>query len=338
MSFLLTGGSGLVGANLARLLCARGERPRLLLRERSERRALRGLSYEEAVGDILDPASLDRALRGVTHVFHVAGLVRQDVAGRDELRRVNVDGTRNVVEAARRAGVKRLVHVSSISAVGHGPLSAPATEDQPNNFDLASSPYHASKHEGEAVALAAEGLEVVGVNPTLVIGPYDSKPTSGEILLTVARGQMRFYPAGGNNFVNATDLAEGMWLAMEKGRPKERYILGGENLTYREFLTQCAEECGAPLPSLPAPEKLLRLAGKLADKLSPSYAWARNFSSSMVDSMFGPYYATSDKAVRELGYRFRPVRLGIRDAYAWFQEEGMIPRDQPLSPRGVVRS
>jgi len=337
MSFLVTGGSGLVGANLVRLLRARGEHPRLLLRERSERRALRGLSFEEVIGDILEPTSLERAFRGVSHVFHVAGLMRMDPAGKEELRRVNVEGTRNVVEAALRAGVTRLVHVSSVSAVGHGPLSAPVTEDSPYNFDSAASPYPESKRDGEALALEAEGLEVVVANPTWVVGPYDARPTSGALLLSVARGQRYFFPTGGNNFVNAADVAEGLWLVMEKGRPRERYILGGENLTYREFLTQCAEECGAPRPRLPAPEALFRWGGKLADRLSHSHAWSRDFTSSTVNSLFEPHYASSNKAARELGYSFRPVRLGIRDAYAWFQEEGMIPRDRPLSPRGVVR-
>jgi dihydroflavonol-4-reductase len=335
MSVLLTGANGLLGANLTRVLCAEGERPRLLLRERSDRRGLRGLSYEEASGDLLDRASLERALEGVTHVYHVAGLVRLDAASEPELRRVNVEGTRNVLLAARAAGVRRVVHVSSVAAVGYGPLYAPATEDTRYNFE-GRHPYHESKRDGEAVALAAEGLEVVVVNPTFVVGPYDIRPTSGEVLLGVARGIYRFYPSGGNNFVNARDVAQGLVLAMKHGRPRERYILGGENLTYREFLTQCAQEAGASPPVLPAPELLMRGAGKLGDRLGRLSPALRNLSSSAIDACFTGAYVLSDKAFRELGYRPQPVRQGIREAYRWFQDEGMLPRDFPLTPRGVV--
>jgi dihydroflavonol-4-reductase len=335
MSVLLTGSNGLLGANLARVLCAEGERPRLLLRERSDRRGLRGLAYEEVQGDLLDRDSLDQALRGVTEVYHVAGLVRLDAPSKPLLRRVNVEGTRNVLEAARRAGVRRVVHVSSVAAVGYGPLNAPATEASRYNFE-GHHPYHESKRDGEAVALAAEGLEVVVVNPTFIVGAYDTRPSSGELLLAVARGLVQLYPSGGNNFVNAQDVAKGMVLAMRHGRPRERYILGGENLTYREFLTQCAQEAGARPPMLPAPELLLRGAGKLGDrlgKLSPAF---RNLTSSAIASMFTAAYVVSDKAIRELGYRPQPVRQGIRDAYRWFQEEGVLPRDVPLTPRGTV--
>jgi dihydroflavonol-4-reductase len=339
MAVLLTGASGLLGANLAHRLCARGVKPRLLLRPRSNRRALRGLSFEDVTGDILDRESLAAAMRGVEEVYHVAGLVPSRQIAKEELQRINVEGTLNVMEAARAAKVRRVVHVSSIVAVGHGPLSAPATEDSPYNYDASNNLYSWSKREGEAVALTASGngMEVVVGNPSTIVGAYDTRSSSVQILLPVARGAMRAYPLGGNNFVNATDVAEGLILLMQRGRPGERYILGGENLTYRELLTQCAEEAGVPPPAFPLPDAMLRTAiriGTLLSKVSP--ARFAGMASPFLAELMRPLYVSSQKARRELGYRPGPVRRGIRDGYRWLQEEGLLPRDQPLSPHGTL--
>lgn len=335
MTTLLTGGTGLLGAHLVRALNARGIRPRVLVRERSDRRGLEGTEHELAQGDVLDAHAVEKAMRGVDAVFHLAATTRQDPAFALALERVNVEGTRNVVHAARLVRARRLVHVSSLAAVGHGTLEDPATEDTPFNFE-GNLPYHQSKRRGEALALAASGdaLEVVVANPGYLLGAYDVKPSSGELLLLVARGLLPFYPSGGNNFVNAADVAEGLCLLMERGRAKERYILGGENLTYRELLTQCAEEAGVRPPALPAPRRLLERAARVADVLgylSPERM--RNLSTSVVTMMSLTAYASSAKASRELGYRARPVRLGIRDAYRWFQDQGALPRDHALAPR-----
>jgi dihydroflavonol-4-reductase len=338
MTVLLTGATGLVGANLAHLLCSQGEKPRLLVRERSDRRGLAGLAYEEARGDILDAASLREALRGVKQVYHAAGTVRFDPFSRQDLSRINTQGTRNVLEAARAAGVRRLVLVSSVAAVGHGTLDAPADEHTPFNY-AGDNPYHQSKREAEALALAASGpdLEVLCGNPGYVVGPYDVRPSSGELLLYVARGLTPAYPSGGINVVNAGDVAAGLQLIMQKGQPGQRYILGGENLTYREFLTLIAEEAGVRPPFVPMPGLLLQGAGKLGDvvgRLSPDLF--RFVNTAFLQALTLPAYQSSARAMRELGYRPRPVRLGIREALRWFQEEGMLARDQALTPRGVV--
>jgi dihydroflavonol-4-reductase len=338
MKTLLTGATGLVGANLAHLLCEQGVRPRLLVRERSDRRGLRGLSYEEVLGDVLDADSLGAAMKGVERVYHVAGLVRFDPFIRQDISRINTQGTRNVLEAARSAGVRRVVVVSSVAAVGHGPLAEPATEESAYNY-AGDNPYHDSKREAEQLALAASGpaLEVLAGNPSFVLGPYDVRPSTGELLLFVARGIVQVYPSGGINVVNAQDVARGLQLIMDKGRPGERYILGGENLTYREFLTLCAEEAGVSPPMLPVPDAVVKAVGRLGDvvgRLSPDLF--KHVNTAFLQALPLPAYHSSAKAMRELGYQPRPVRLGIREALRWFQEEGMIPRDRPLTPRGVV--
>lgn len=334
MKTLLTGATGLLGANLAHLLCSLGEKPRLLVRERSDRRGLKGLSYEEAVGDIFQPAALEAALRGVTHLYHVAGTVRFDPFSREDVARTNTQGTLNVMEAARAAGVKRVVLVSSVAAVGHGTLDRPATEDSVYNYE-GDNPYHQSKREAEKLALAYSDarMEVLAGNPSFIIGPYDVKPSTSELVIQVARGLTPVYPTGGCNVVNAMDVARGLQLIMEKGRPGERYILGGENLTYRELLTLVAEEAGVAPPKLPLPDVAVRLLGRVGDvvgRLSPDLF--KYVNTAFLQALSIPAYVSSAKAERELGYRPRAVRLGIREALRWFQQEGMVSLDKPLPP------
>jgi dihydroflavonol-4-reductase len=337
MGVLVTGATGLLGAHLVRQLVNQGQKPRILVRERSDRRGLRGLKLEESQGDILDPASLAAAFKGVDEVYHLAGVVRFDPASTDLLHKLHVQGTRNILQAAKAAGVRRLVHVSTIAAVGHGPLNHPATESAEFNF---AGPYPESKRQAEQVAVSESGeVEVVVANPTFIVGPYDIHLSSNKPLLLVARGLSPLYPTGGTNFVGADDVAQGLILLMQKGRPNERYILGGENLTYREFLTQCAEEAGAMPPLFPMPEPPMLWLGKLGDRLgrfAPNLF--KDLNSTIVWSMFTPAYASSHKAETEVGYRAHPVRKAIRDAYRWFQDEGLFPRDRPLTPQSTQRS
>ncbi|WNG35338.1 NAD-dependent epimerase/dehydratase family protein [Archangium violaceum] len=338
MKTLLTGATGLVGANLAHLLCQQGEQPRLLVRERSDRRGLRGLGYHEVLGDVLDAGSLRGAMKGVERVYHVAGTVRFAPSTREDISRINAQATQNVLEAARGAGVRRVVVVSSIAAVGHGTMTEPATEDDVYT-EARDNPHPDARREAERLALEASGstLEVLAGNPGFVLGPYDVRPSTGQLLRLVAKGLVVVYPSGGTNVVNAQDVARGLQLIMEKGRPGERYILGGENLTFRELLTICAEEAGVPPPRIPLPDGVVKAVGRFGDvvgRLSPGLF--EHVNTAFLQALPLPAYHSSAKAMRELGYRPRPVRLGIREALRWFQEEGMLPRDRPLKPRGVI--
>lgn len=335
MKTLLTGGTGLVGANLVHLLCSRGERPRLLVRKHSERRALHGSSYDEVQGDVLEPASLQAALEGVERVYHAVGAVRLSPLTRGHVLRENTEGVRNMLAAARAAGVRRLVLVTGVAGVGRGTLEEPADEQA-----VAEDPERKLRGEVEKWALLASGggLEVVLAHPTFVLGPYDARPSTGELLRWVARGWVRAWPSGGLNVVNAGDVAEGLSLAMEKGRPGERYLLGGENLSWRALLNLCAEEAGVMRPVVPVPDVLVtrgrRLVGGVVEQFGPEVL--RRVSPAFLRALTRQAYHTADKARVELGWRPRPVRWGVREALRWFQEEGMLPRDRPLTPRGVV--
>ena len=241
-----------------------------------------------------------------------------------------------MLQAARSAGVHRLVHVSSSVAVGHGTLDQPATEESlpPER----STPYAESKRAAEELALGDWGpVQVVVCNPTFVVGAYGTGATSAEVVRLVAAGLVRAYPPGGANFVNADDVADGLVLAMRAGRPRTRYILGGENLTHREFLAQIAEECGQRPPGVPLPGWAARALGRTGDVLgSLSSARLGWVNSPFLRQLFDPAYVSSSLAQRTLGYRPRPVRRGIRDALRWYQEQQLLPRDRPLTPRGVL--
>ena len=333
----MTGATGLIGANLVRRLAKDGIRVRVLLPPGANRRALKGVEVESVPGDVRDAHSLAKAMVGVTRVYHAAGRIRFDDAGRLLLWSVNVEGTRQVLQAARSAGVARLVHVSSSVALGAGPLREPATEESTFPSE-GGTPYAESKRASEELAAADWGdLEVVIANPTFVVGAYGTGASSAEVVRLVASGLVRAYPPGGTNFVNADDVADGLLLAMEQGAAGERYLLGGENLTYRAFLNQVAEECGAGGPRVPLPGWVARGLGRAGDWLGPLSASRLGWvNTPFLEGLFEVAYVSSAKAERVLGYRPRPVRRGIREALRWYQEQGLLPRHRPLTPRGVV--
>src|SRR5262245_1219143 len=246
---LVTGASGLVGGNLVRALVAHGRRVRILIRPQSRTEHLADLADVEAVlADVTAPASLGRACAGGEHVYHCAALVSMWPRLEEAMWRVNVAGTDHVLAAARRAGVRRVVHCSSVDAIGLPESDAPSTEETPWNWDRLGfdNPYARTKYESQQRVLAAARADVdaVVVNPTFMLGAYDTRPSSGRMILEVAAGKAVGYPAGGNNFVFVEDVAAAMITAAERGRRAECYILGGADLTYREIFTLIADVLG----------------------------------------------------------------------------------------------
>lgn len=327
MTTLVTGATGFVGGAIARALCAAGHQVRILVRERSSLEGLAGFSLEKVRGDVRSLDSLRDAMKGCRQVVHAAASVRLDPFAASYMEKVNVVGTKNVLAAAKACFVERLLHVSSIATVGWGTLDRPATET--SEWALAGKgPYFTTKRAAEDLVLEASrrgDLEAVVINPSFVVGPVDPKPSSGFILLAVASGMVVGYPEGGTNFVDVRDVAEGARLGLEKGRAGERYILSGENLTYRQFLTMAAEELSVRPPSVLIPRKLAFSAARLGDALGPRFPKAFGFvNSHVVGTMFDVAYVSCEKARAELGYRPRPVREAVRDACKWFRETGRI--------------
>lgn len=327
MTTLITGATGLVGGHIARELHEAGEKLRLLVRDRSSRAGLQGLPFEEARGDVRDLKSLRHAVKGIDRVVHAAGVTRVDPFAAEHLRRVHIEGTRNVLTAARDAGVKRLLHVSSTAAVGAGTLDRPA--DEASTWNLGhKGPYWQTKHASEQLVLDAARsgeLDAVVINPSYVLGPYDVKPSSGAVLLAVASGVVLAYPQGGLGFVGARDVGRGARLALEKGRTGERYILSAENLTFRQLLEMAARECGAHAPILPLPKNLALGVARVGDVLGPRFPKAFSYlNTELIRALFDLGYVSGEKARRELGFSPRPVREAICEAYQWFDEAGML--------------
>ncbi len=328
MRVLITGATGFIGANLARALVARGEQVRVLRRPTSRLDALEGLPVEHALGDILDLDALCAAMQGCALVFHVAAAAQYWRNHADEVYRINVTGTRNVVQAALQCGVERLVFTSSSAAIGPAPRpDAPADETQHFPESLRWFVYGHSKHlaEQEVQRAVAQGLSAVIVNPTIVLGPRDVNFVSGSAIRAAVRGQLRILPPGGSNLVHVQDVVAGHIAAAERGRTGERYILGGENLTHRRAAEIIAEVTGAPPPLLTLPAWCLPFVARLIDAFN-ALTRTRDPLVSGDQVRLGDkfFYYSSAKAIRELGLSQTPFWQAVADAWEWYRAHRML--------------
>ena len=321
---LVTGASGFLGWHVARLLVERGHAVRALVRPSSR---IRELDAEPVSGDLRDPDSLERAIAGCGILFHVAADYRLWAADERELYHSNVDGTRNVLQAARRAGVERVVYTSTVGCIGVPSGGAPAegNEDSPVSLTDMTGAYKRSKFQAERVAeeFAAAGLPVVIVNPTAPVGDHDIKPTpTGQIVLDFLKGGMPAFIDTGLNVVDARDVAVGHLQACERGRPGERYILGAENLTLEQILGRLAVITGRPAPTLRLPYAVAYAAGVVTT------GWARvsgrppRAPLDAVRMARKKMFVSHAKAVRDLGYNPGPSQRALARAVEWFRANG----------------
>ena len=322
--FLVTGATGLVGNNVVRQLVSRGQSVRVLVRGRGETvdRAFAGLPVERRFGDLDTDSSLAAAADGVAVVIHAAALVHCGWRHLDEMRAVNVEGTRRVARAARLAGA-RLIHVSSVDAIGLRPDGLPADEETPPG-GMPECPYVVTKREAELAVLAEvdRGLDAVIVNPVYMLGPWDWKPSSGRMLLEVAAGKGLFAPPGGNDFVDVRDVAAGIMAAIERGRTGCRYILGGHSLSYLEAWRVFARVTGRMPPLGAAPPAAVLLAGLVGDTVSLFTRRERPVNSAAAAMSMLPHNFSSQRAMTELGYAYRPFESTVQDAWNWFLDRG----------------
>ena len=326
---LVTGATGLVGGNLVRALVARGRQVRILVRPTSQTAHLGDLKgIARIVGDVTDADSLLPACDGVEHVYHCAALVSMWPRRASEMWQVNVAGTDNLIAAARHAGIRRLIHCSSVDAIGLPESDAPATEETPWNWDRLGldNAYSRTKLVAqEHVLEAARGdLDAVIVNPGMVLGAYDARPSSGELILGVAAGQGIGYPTGGNNVVDAADVASGMIAAAERGARGELYILGGENLDYRALLTRVAEVLDVSPPRIPLPYAVARVAGWAGDLYAAVTGTEPRITTQVARLGYVRHYYSPAKAVAQLGMSQTPLRETIERAVTWFRAVGML--------------
>jgi len=335
---VVTGASGHIGNVLVRQLLAQGDEVRALIHHTEGASPLDGLDIEMVQGDVCNPDSLIKAFEGSDIVYHLAGVI-SIMPGEDKLlRQVNVNGTRNVVEACLKTGVRRLVYTSSIHAIQEPTQDISIDESCPCNPEGVPRGYGRSKANATLVVLdgVKRGLDAVIVHPTGVTGPYDYRISQlGRLVIDCINGNLKAYVDGAYDFVDVRDVANGVILAGEKGRCGERYILSGEQVTVRRLLSMIEGISGVKAPPIKIPFWL----AKLASHFTPLYHRLTGsqplFTSYSMDVLRSNSLVSSEKARRELGYSPRPVKESIADAFNWFIDNGYIrtiSAAQPVKP------
>ena len=326
MLAFLTGATGFVGSHVARTLAEKGADLRLLVRTNSNKKNLDDLKADLVTGDLRDSGSLEKGIAGCDVVFHVAADYRLWVRDPDEMYRANVEGTRAILEAARKANIRRVVYTSSVATMGFTSNGQPADEKSPVSLANMIGPYKRSKFMAEQVAIEAAraGQDVVIVNPTTPVGERDIKPTpTGRIVIDFLKKKFPAYVDTGLNLVDVRECALGHVAALEKGRSGERYVLGGENLTLKQILDKLAVITGLPSPKVRVPY-VLALATGVVDELVTGRLRGREPRATIDAVRMGrkKMFASSAKAERELGWKIIPVDDALRRAVDWFRQNG----------------
>lgn len=335
MSTLVTGATGFVGSHVARELVAAGESVRALARPGSRRDALKGVAVEWVEGDLREEPSLDRALKGVRRVFHVAADYRLWAKKPKEIFESNLIGTKNLLAAALRVRVEKFVYTSTVAT-----LAVPRGDQLPDEtnrttVDEMIGNYKKSKllAEQEALRAAHEGLPVVIVNPTTPVGPGDWKPTpTGKIVLDFLRGKIPVYVDTGLNFVAVEDVAKGHLLAAERGKNGERYLLGGENLSLKQLLDKLAAITGRRAPARKIPHSVALAAALASTAFATLTGREPRIPLESVRIASHKMFVSDAKARTELGYRSEPVQNALERAVAWYVEN----RYATLPPRAAI--
>ncbi len=327
MKALVTGATGFVGAAIAKALIASGWQVRVLARAGSDRGNLQQLAAQVVEGDLNDPGSLEIALEGCSALFHAAADYRLGARDPKPLYLTNVEGTRNILSAARKAGVQRTVYTSSVATIGIPTDGRPGEERSPVALSDMIGHYKRSKYLAEEVAreAARTGMSVVIVNPSTPVGPGDIKPTpTGQLVLDAALGRMPAYVDTGLNIVHVDDVAAGHLLAFERGKTGERYILGGEDMTLRTILEQIARLVGRKPPRIRLPYIAVLPVAYAAEAMTKVTGRSGRVTLEGLRMSRKRMFFSSGKAASELGYRWRPPVEAFEDALRWFRERGRL--------------
>lgn len=323
---LVTGATGFVGNHVARALVKKGEAVRILVRKTSNLKWLADLKLETALGDLRDRASLDAAVKGCSMLFHVAADYRFDVSDPNDVYQSNVEGTRQLLEAAGNAGVKRIVYTSTVGCIGFikGGLG---NEQTPVALEMMVGTYKRTKFQAEQVALelSRKGLPVVIVNPTAPIGEFDGKPTpTGEMIVRFLRRKMPAVIDTGLNLIDVRDCAQGHVLAAERGKIGERYILGCKNMTLMEIGQALGKISGLPAPGFKLPYAVAYMAGWFDTKFSLMRGKTPSISLEGVKMAKKKMWVECSKAIQELSLPQTPPEEALARAVAWYRENGYV--------------
>ena len=323
----VTGGSGFVGANLVAGLNDRGIDASVLMRSSSSNKALAGLQYQRLEGDILDPVeSLAEAISGHDWVFHVAAVSdywRQD---KQWLYRVNVEGTRNMLAAAKLAGVKRFLFTSSLAALGPSTPGQLVDESCTFNREPGRFPYGHSKYlaEIEVQQAVEDGLPAVILNPSICLGARDVNMISGSLVVEAARGLARVVLPGGTNYTAVEDVVFGHIAAAEHSRVGERYILGGTNISHAQAIEVVCDVVGRPAPRIKLRKWMLPPAATVVGAARALLGNLIPFDENQVRLLAENLYANNQKAIDELGLSVTPFRIAVENTYDWYNENGYL--------------
>lgn len=323
---LVTGGTGFIGSNLAVALLGEGYHVRILRRQDSDLRAIGDTDVEHCIGDIRDLDSIRSAVKGCDTVFHTAAIVSYRRKERELMYDVNIRGTRNVVQACLESNVRKLVHTSSVAAIGHPENGGLADEENVFNWERYDVGYRIAKHEAEAEILLGVklGLSAVMVNPAVVLGPRDIRFHGGQIIRDVYKKRIFYYVEGGMNIVFVGDVVRGHIAAARRGRDGERYILSGENLTHRQIFGITAEVVGGFSPKLKLRTPVVKAVAAMAEAIgnvTNSKPWV---TKELVAGLGVSNFYSCEKAKRELGYTVTPFREAVEKTFAWYKRNGML--------------
>ena len=326
MKCFVTGATGFLGSHVARQLLARGGDLRLLIRSTSRLDNIADIAAERVVGELRDLDSLKKGMAGCEFVFHVAADYRLLSLNSQELYDSNVEGTRNILQAARDSGVRRVIYTSSVATMGFGNNGRLTDEKSPVTLSNMIGDYKRSKFLAEQLVIEAgrSGRNVVMVNPTTPVGERDIKPTpSGQIVVDFLRRKFPVYIDTGLNLVDVVDCAEGHLLAMEKAQPGERYILGGENLTLKQILDKLGAITGLPSPQVKLPYAVALAAGVVGSVVVGKMLKREPRATiEAVRIARKKMFVTSAKAERDLGWNPRPIDGALQRAVEWFKANG----------------
>ncbi|MEO0897044.1 MAG: NAD-dependent epimerase/dehydratase family protein [Bacteroidota bacterium] len=323
----VTGADGMLGSNLVRELLSRNYEIRALIQKGRQSPTLEGLDIEQFEGDLLDKESMDKAMEGCEYVIHVAAITNVWPSQDPIFHKINVEGTENIIELCLKHQVKRLVHVGSASSFGFGEKSQPGDEGTPYKSAKYGLDYIDTKREGQIrveEAVKEKGLQAVIVNPTFMIGPYDTKPNAGQIILGVYEGKTPGFSPGGKNWVYVKDVAIGIANALTMGKIGESYILGHENLSFKEAFEIISRIVGKPMPSFAAPGGLIKLVGRMGSLIGNITKTTPTLSYEMAWISCDGHYFSPEKAKKELDLPQTPIEVGIKEAFQWFDDNGYL--------------
>ncbi len=327
MKILVTGADGLLGSNLVRELLSRGHVIRAFVQPGRQQKTLEGLPIEKFAGNLLNPDEVIKAAEGCEAIIHCAASTAVWPIRSEIINKVNIDGTKNIIQAVYKNNIQRLIYVGTANSFGFGSKSQPGVEGNPYKSATYGLDYMDSKYKAMQVVLEevkTNKLPAVIVNPTFMFGPYDSTPSSGAMIVALYKGKVPGYTKGGRNYLCAKDAAVAIANALTKGSVGECYILGNENLSYREIFTKISNTIGVKPPSLAIPSVFAKLYGRIGSIIGNVTGNAPAISYPLARISADEHYYNPAKARTELGLPQTPVETGIRESFEWLKENGYL--------------